>query len=335
MRRELPPRPHLRHLKKQAKELLDAYRRADADAQQRVLDSLPALSGRSRAELEASPLALHDAQSVIAREYGFASWRELREDLEQRGARRAFETMIAEYIKTPLPPEVTAALTSSWSSPSETRARMAGSLPAWLPMLAVRDFFLTPRSITPLYIMRPVSLAALDAALATTPPLLAVFAQREPGIEAVQFDNLYPVGCQVQLRGRFDQPRGGTMVVVEGLGWIGLQELQAEGAGLRAHVTAVRTGSDEDVENERLSAGAEEVRERAKRLAKLALTESGPAIELIDSIEGPDHLADLVIANMKCPVEDKARYAEQSDGIERLRILKALLDGQLAALGSS
>src|SRR4029078_10402587 len=36
------------------------------------------------AELQSSDLALHDAQSVIAREFGFKSWNELREQIEER-----------------------------------------------------------------------------------------------------------------------------------------------------------------------------------------------------------------------------------------------------------
>ena len=45
---------------------------------------LPALSGKSLDEIGASDLALHDAQSAIAREYGFASWNALRDEVETR-----------------------------------------------------------------------------------------------------------------------------------------------------------------------------------------------------------------------------------------------------------
>ena len=60
--RELPARPNLEQLKKQAKSLLDA-----AKAREPAID--------------VADLALHDAQSAIAREHGFASWNELREEV--------------------------------------------------------------------------------------------------------------------------------------------------------------------------------------------------------------------------------------------------------------
>jgi ankyrin repeat protein len=84
--RELPARPNLEHLKKQAKSLLDAAKARDAEALRRF-GVLPALSGRSLDEIAASDLALHDAQSAIAREHGFASWNALREEVESRTLR--------------------------------------------------------------------------------------------------------------------------------------------------------------------------------------------------------------------------------------------------------
>src|SRR5262245_16921573 len=70
---QLPGQPNLEQLKKQAKNLLHAARAGDPDARRR-LAALPGLLGRSAAELAALPFALHDAQSAIAREYGFPSW---------------------------------------------------------------------------------------------------------------------------------------------------------------------------------------------------------------------------------------------------------------------
>lgn len=74
---QLPVHPNLEQLKRQAKELLAALRAGDAGARAR-LALLPAPpSGEP---------ALHDAQSVLAREYGFVSWNALRQKVEQQAA---------------------------------------------------------------------------------------------------------------------------------------------------------------------------------------------------------------------------------------------------------
>jgi ankyrin repeat protein len=73
----LPPKANLDHLKKQAKELLRLYRNGDAAAIARFVLHLPAAARRTENEVRALQLRLHDAQSCIAREYGFSSWADL------------------------------------------------------------------------------------------------------------------------------------------------------------------------------------------------------------------------------------------------------------------
>jgi len=72
IRRSLPAHPDLEQQRTLAKELLRAYRARDPEAM-----------GRVHAELPDKPsIVLADAQYVLAREYGFASWNELRAHIE-------------------------------------------------------------------------------------------------------------------------------------------------------------------------------------------------------------------------------------------------------------
>lgn len=75
--KRLPARPDMGHLKKQAKELLALYRDGDPGAIERFRASLPAAAGRPNPAITQMALRLHDAQSCVAREYGFASWVDL------------------------------------------------------------------------------------------------------------------------------------------------------------------------------------------------------------------------------------------------------------------
>lgn len=80
--RSLPDSPNLEQLRKQAKDLLRAARAGDHTASSRFR-ILPSFANASDDELTRAPLALHDAQSVIAREHGFSSWNALRERVEE------------------------------------------------------------------------------------------------------------------------------------------------------------------------------------------------------------------------------------------------------------
>src|SRR5215468_6236584 len=77
--RAIPPRPSMEFDRKQAKALLDAARAGDPAALARFHAHHP----RFRAG-DARDAALHDAQLVVAREYGFASWPRWKQFVEAR-----------------------------------------------------------------------------------------------------------------------------------------------------------------------------------------------------------------------------------------------------------
>ncbi|MBR1267891.1 hypothetical protein JQ629_10280 [Bradyrhizobium sp. AUGA SZCCT0222] len=81
-----PDRLNLDHLKKQAKDLIRLYRQRDGDAFARFRRALPAAAGQSDDQIASLNLRLHDAQSCVARDYGFASWQDLRRYLEAQSA---------------------------------------------------------------------------------------------------------------------------------------------------------------------------------------------------------------------------------------------------------
>jgi ankyrin repeat protein len=86
MTRTLPPNPSLENLKKQAKTLLKACRRGDAEAVARIRAAHP--------RFEPGALRLSDCHLVLAREAGFASWPQLKAAVES--AKRDLPTQFVE-----------------------------------------------------------------------------------------------------------------------------------------------------------------------------------------------------------------------------------------------
>ncbi len=87
MNKQLPERPDLEQLKKQAKDLLNDIRAGQAEALARVPQN------------EIASFALADAQRIIAREYGFLSWTKLKERVEMSAPARAARTLINASLK--------------------------------------------------------------------------------------------------------------------------------------------------------------------------------------------------------------------------------------------
>ncbi len=89
--RRLSARPDLQQLKRQAKELLDAYRAGGSSA----------LAEVNRFYRDANPatFALHDAQLVLARNYGYGSWPKLKAYVDGVTAMRLMEEVRANRIE--------------------------------------------------------------------------------------------------------------------------------------------------------------------------------------------------------------------------------------------
>ena len=74
MKKSLPTRPNLDHLRRQAKTLLSKLNDGDATAVRTFIKHLPEAAKMTPAKARAAGFRLADAQSVIARKTGFASW---------------------------------------------------------------------------------------------------------------------------------------------------------------------------------------------------------------------------------------------------------------------
>ena len=92
--RGLPQRPHLDIPKREARELLNAWRAAQPEALDRIRGRHPKFQSADDAVLKAAIFRLSDAQLVIAREYGFAHWTELKERINANSVAAALDTAI-------------------------------------------------------------------------------------------------------------------------------------------------------------------------------------------------------------------------------------------------
>jgi uncharacterized protein (TIGR03067 family) len=83
MEKQLPARPNLDHLRRQAKALLAALQARDPKAIETMLKHLPAAKSMSAEQVQGASFRLADAQSAIARQSGFAGWPHLARHVEQ------------------------------------------------------------------------------------------------------------------------------------------------------------------------------------------------------------------------------------------------------------
>ena len=102
--KQLPRNPSLEHLKSQAKQLLKAHKEGSVDALQRIRSFFPKLSNATDAEIQDAAFGLQDAQLTIAREYGFASWTRLKQEVlhqEQIAAGTPAKDLLFQILRIP------------------------------------------------------------------------------------------------------------------------------------------------------------------------------------------------------------------------------------------
>jgi ankyrin repeat protein len=168
----LPDRVSLDHLKKQAKDLIRLYRSGDPEAITRFLRTLPVAANRKREEIAALALRLHDAQSCVAREYGFASWADLKSYAEVQSVDRGdLATAVRTWLEFVYPGDVT-------GQSSRARPGVAARMLAETPDLATGNPYLACAAGDEARLRRateldPAWINRMDGPL-NLPPLLAV-----------------------------------------------------------------------------------------------------------------------------------------------------------------
>jgi ATP-dependent Lon protease len=198
-----------------------------------------------------------------------------------------------------------------------------------LAVLPIRNAVLFPGAVAPFDVGREKSVALVEDVHNLDSPVIAIFAQRDPATDDPAADDLYPVGCAARVLKALKHSSGNYSLILQGLTRIRLDSVTQSNPYMRAKVTRVESPSSEDVEAEAL---AMSLRDVAKQVIQLMPELPREAGSLIDSIQAPGALADLVAANLDAPVEEKAQLIETVEVKERIRKVLRLLTRQLEIL---
>ncbi len=198
-----------------------------------------------------------------------------------------------------------------------------------LPVLPIRNAVLFPGAVAPFDVGREKSVALVEDVDNFPAPVIAIFAQRDPATDDPGADDLHQVGCAARVLKALKHSSGNYSLILQGLTRIRLDEVSQTAPYLKAKVKRLEeTGVDDD-EAEALSMS---LRDIAKQVIQLMPELPREAGSLIDSIQAPGALADLVAANLDAPVEEKAQLLETVDAKERIRKVLRLLTRQLEIL---
>ncbi len=216
---------------------------------------------------------------------------------------------------------------------ADTDAKKRGvtdEIPNVLPLLPVRDLVVFPYMIAPLRVSRPVSLDAVNAALATESRLCFIVAQRDAADEDPKPAALYrtgTVGVIMRMRKLSD---GGLKILVQGLCRARIERFLTEQPSYKVRLDVleeVTSASGNEVE-----ALIRTVRQNVERVAELGRSLQPELAMVLANVDDPGRTADLVASNLTLKLPDAQAILETDDPVKRLIKVNQALENETGIL---
>ena len=195
-----------------------------------------------------------------------------------------------------------------------------------LATLPLRDVVVYPHMVLPLFVGRPKSIAALEAAMANDDPVF-LLAQLDPNTEDPKAEDLHQAGTVAQVLQVLKLPDGTVKVLVEGIRRARALTVDETGGLFLSHVEAIDENSDKD--NPEIEALRRTLLTQFEQYAKLNKKIPAEVISTISSIDDNSRLADTIAAHLQLKLEQRQYVLETAGIVDRLEFLLAQLEAEL------
>jgi len=197
-------------------------------------------------------------------------------------------------------------------------------IPDILPLLPVRDVVVFPYMILPLFVGREISIAAVDHALSKD-RLIFLATQRDVSDEDPAPDAIYTVGTVAMIMRMLKLPDGRVKILVQGLSKARIVEFTGVKPFYSVQIDRIAEPSlpDESLEIEALM---RTVKEQLTKIVSLGKVISPEVMVIVENMQEPGSLADLIASNIGLKVEEAQQLLEIVDPLERLKRVNEFLN---------
>jgi ATP-dependent Lon protease len=201
--------------------------------------------------------------------------------------------------------------------------------PLELPLLPLRDVVVFPHMVIPLFVGRPKSIKALEAAMAAERRIMLV-AQKAAAKDEPSVADMFEVGCVSTILQMLKLPDGTVKVLVEGQQRAKVDGIEDGESHFTAHVTPIEvlpaeTGSE-------VEALRRAVMQQFDQYVKLNKKIPPEILTSIASIDDAGRLADTIAAHLPLKLESKQVVLDLSPVRERLSNLFEQIEREVEIL---
>ncbi|HMX09983.1 MAG TPA: endopeptidase La [Burkholderiaceae bacterium] len=200
--------------------------------------------------------------------------------------------------------------------------------PITLPLLPLRDVVVFPHMVIPLFVGRPKSIKALEAAMEAGRQIMLV-AQKAAGKDEPKPDDMFETGCVSSILQMLKLPDGTVKVLVEGLQRANTQSIDDSGEYFTSVVVPVPVPDQGSPEIEALRRAVTQQFDQYVKLNKKIPPE---ILTSIGGIDDAGRLADTIAAHLPLKLEAKQSILDLVPVSARLEKLLELLEHEVDIL---
>src|SRR4029453_3819720 len=199
-------------------------------------------------------------------------------------------------------------------------------LPSELPVVPLRETVVLPMTVAPLGVGRPVSIEAINRALASDRMVLLLLQRGDRDDPSP--DDLYRVGTVAVIRQMAKAPTG-MRVLVEGIARARAEFLQTDRGFVRALLKPLPESAERSID---IDARMRRLQELVDKALSLATGLSPDVKTLVMSLDDPLRIVYLVASLLDMKAEDKQRLLEENNLSVKLDAVTMVLSREIEVL---
>lgn len=203
-------------------------------------------------------------------------------------------------------------------------------IPDKLPVLPVRDIVVFPYMILPLFVGREMSIRAIEHALATN-KLILLLTQKDLNVENPGPKDLYSIGTVGLIMRMLKLPDGRAKVLVQGLSKAKTMSYLQEEPFFTADIEKITDIKPEQITIE-IEAVMRTVKEQIDKTVTLGKTILPDIMIVIENLDDPGKLADLIASNIGLRTEQAQEVLEIINPAQRLKKVSEILGREIELL---
>ena len=200
-----------------------------------------------------------------------------------------------------------------------------------LPLLPVRDLVVYPFMILPLFVGREASIKAVEEALNQSDRLILLASQKDITAETPAPSEIYEMGTVAMIMRMRKLADGRIKILIQGLSKARIKEFVSTEPFFKVKAERVEA-QNSTASASTIEALARSVKENLEKVISLGKILSPDILMVLEDIQDPGRLSDLVASNLNLKVSEAQKILEIIDPIERISFINQILIKELEVL---